>query len=208
MIKNKTAIFKEIEEEILLLDPKTISDERKLVLQPLIEFIQKKVTHQEKVRINFICTHNSRRSILSQVWAQTMAFHFGVKNVFCYSGGTESTAVFPKVIETLQKTGFQIDTHVDGANPIYSIKFEQNEHPIIGFSKTFDNSFNPESEFAAIMTCSRADGDCPFIAGAEKRVPITYEDPKLFDNTPEQNKQYISRSRQIAMEMYYIFSQI
>src|SRR6187399_134299 len=86
----------------------TISDERKAVLQPLTDYIQSKVNMNETVRLNFICTHNSRRSHLSQVWAQTMAFHFGIKNVFCYSGGTEATAMFPKVAETLENQGFQI----------------------------------------------------------------------------------------------------
>ena len=58
------------------------------------------------------------------------------------------------------------------------------------------------------MTCSHADGNCPFIAGAEKRIPITYEDPKLFDNTEQQAAKYEERSLQIATEMLYIFSQI
>jgi arsenate reductase len=208
MMKNQATIFQEIKEYIDQLEPNTIPESRKSVLQPLIEFIQLKASEKQSIRINFICTHNSRRSVFSQVWAQTMASYFGVNNLFCYSGGTECTAVFPKVIETLQKTGYHIDTHSNDTNPIYSIKFGKNEHPLISFSKTFDDPFNPESEFAAIMTCSSADGDCPFIAGAEKRIPITYEDPKLFDDTPEQDEQYMSRSQQIATEMYYIFSKI
>ena len=65
-----------------------------------------------------------------------------------------------------------------------------------------------KDEFAAIMTCSQADGGCPFIAGAEKRIPITFEDPKAFDNTPQQKEKYEERSFQIATEMFYVFSQI
>jgi arsenate reductase len=128
--------------------------------------------------------------------------------VFCYSGGTEATAMFPLVSKTLAKQGFQIKIISEGNNPIYSIKFSENEHPVIGFSKTFDNDFNPKSEFAAIMTCSSADKGCPFIAGAEKRIPITFEDPKAFDNTPQQAEKYEERSLQIANEMFYVFSKI
>ncbi len=73
-----------------------------------MEFIQSKVSYQQEIRLNFICTHNSRRSHLSQIWAQTMAHYFDIKNVFCYSGGTETTALFPMVAETLQNSGFQI----------------------------------------------------------------------------------------------------
>ncbi len=58
------------------------------------------------------------------------------------------------------------------------------------------------------MTCSQADEGCPFIAGAEVRIPITFEDPKKSDNTPEQTQVYAERSLQIAAEMLYVFSSI
>lgn len=208
MTSIKTILFPTIENVIATLQFESISDERKIVLQPLIDFIQRKASNNQEIRLNLICTHNSRRSHLSQVWAQTAAAHYGIKNVFCYSGGTEATAMFPMVAKTLAKQGFQIKTIAEGNNPIYTIKYAENEHPIIGFSKTYDDDFNPQSEFVAIMTCSQADGGCPFIAGAEKRIPITFEDPKAFDNTPQQAEKYKERSLQIATEMFYVFSQI
>src|SRR5690606_27605026 len=204
----KSDLFPEIKTTIKALNPHTISEERKATLQPLIDFIQLKVLNNRQVRINFICTHNSRRSHLSQVWAQTMANYFNIKNVFCYSGGTEATALFPLVAETVRNSGFQIKMISSDENPIYSIKFSDKAHPIIGFSKTLDDDFNPKSGFAAVMTCSQADGGCPFIAGAEKRIPITFEDPKVFDNTPQQAEKYKERSLEIATELYYVFSQI
>ncbi|HAI40930.1 MAG TPA: protein-tyrosine-phosphatase [Maribacter sp.] len=198
----------EIAQFISSLSTDSITEERKEVLQPLINFIQQKTTANSAIRINFICTHNSRRSHLSQVWAQTMATYFNIKNVNCYSGGTEATALFPMVAETLKNQGFQIQKLSETSNPVYAIKFSENEHPVIGFSKSYEDPFNPTSEFAAVMTCSQADGGCPFIAGAEKRVPITFEDPKAFDNTPQQAEKYAERSIQIATELFYIFSQI
>tara|TARA_R110000868_G_scaffold304437_9_gene565094 strand:- start:9209 stop:9847 length:639 start_codon:yes stop_codon:yes gene_type:complete len=204
----KSILFPEIEDVIKGLNPKTISEERKSVLQPLTDFIQSNSSKNQKIRINFICTHNSRRSHLSQVWAQTMANYFNIENVFCYSGGTEATALFPMVVETLQNSGFQIKTISTNENPIYSIKYSDNEHPIIGFSKKLDDDFNPKSEFVAIMTCDSANEACPFVLGAKKRIPITFEDPKVFDNTPQQAEKYNERSLQIATEMFYVFSQI
>lgn len=204
----KPTMFSEIEQVIKGLNPQTISTERKAILQPLTEFIQSKVSNQQDIRINFICTHNSRRSHLSQVWAQTLAYHFNIKNVFCYSGGTESTALFPIVAETLRNSGFQIKTISKSENPVYSIKYTYNQHPIIGFSKRLNDDFNPKSEFAAIMTCDSANEACPFVSGAEKRIPITFEDPKAFDNTPQQAEKYNERSLQIATELFYVFSQI
>jgi len=201
-------VFPEIKEVVSSFNFETITIERKNILQPLIDFIQSKSDAALAIRLNLICTHNSRRSHLSQVWAQTAAYYYNVKNVSCYSGGTEATALFPKVAEMLSKSGFRIKKIAEGKNPVYAIKFASNENPVIGFSKTYDDAFNPETGFAAIMTCSQADGGCPFIAGAEKRIPITFEDPKVFDNSPEQDAKYTERSLQIAAEMFYVFSQI
>ncbi|HEA23309.1 MAG TPA: protein-tyrosine-phosphatase [Pricia antarctica] len=204
----KPTVFSEIENLIKSLHPETISNERKTVLQPLTDFIQSKISECKEIRMNFICTHNSRRSHLLQVWAQTMSNYFNIKNVFCYSGGTEATALFRMVAETLQNSGFQINKISKNENPVYSITYSDNEHPIIGFSKKLDDDFNPKSEFAAIMTCDSANEACPFVPGAVKRIPITFEDPKAFDNTPQQAEMYNERSLQIATEMFYVFSQI
>lgn len=204
----KPTLFSKIEQVIKGLNSQTISEERKTILQPLIDFIQSKISNHQEIRINFICTHNSRRSHLAQVWAQKMANYFNIKNVFCYSGGTEITAVFPEIIEALQKAGFQIQVLSESTNSIYSIKYGENALPIIGYSKKYDDFFNPKSDFAAVMTCSSADEDCPFVTGAEKRIPITFEDPKAFDNTPQQAEKYNERSLQIATELFYVFSQL
>ncbi len=190
------------------IDVQSISEERKAVLQPLIDFIQQKVNDRQDININFICTHNSRRSHLSQVWAQVASAHFNIPNVHCYSGGTEETSLFPKVAETLTNQGFNIFKIADTNNPVYAIKYSDNALPVIGFSKKYDSPFNPVSAFTAIMTCSQADDGCPFIAGAEKRIPITFEDPKISDNTLEQSQVYAERSLQIATEMFYVFSKV
>ena len=201
-------LYKTIEDTLNSLDVSTISAERKEILQPLIAYIQNKMDNNAVVNLNFICTHNSRRSHLSQVWTQTMAHYFNISKVFCYSGGTEATALFPSAAKALESSGFKIDTLSKESNPVYAIKFSEVAHPVIGFSKTYDHSFNPSSQFAAIMTCSSADKGCPFISGAEKRIPITFEDPKAFDNTPLQAEKYIERSHQIATELKYVFSKL
>lgn len=185
-----------------------ISNQRKLILKPLIDYIQNKNSNNETIRLNFICTHNSRRSHLSQIWAQTMAKHFGINNVFCYSGGTEATAMFPKVAETLENQGFEIQKLSETSNPVYAIKFAENENPVICFSKTYDNNFNPKNDFGAIMTCSNADVGCPVVLGAQARFAIKYEDPKVFDDTALQTQKYAERSLEIAQEMWWIFKNI
>ena len=197
-----------IKEIIAQLSTENIYEERKNILQPLVEFIQYKISKNEEIRLNFICTHNSRRSHLSQIWAQTMARFFGVKNVFCYSGGTEATAMFPKVAETLQNQGFEILKLSETENPVYAVKFAENEHAIICFSKKYNDDFNPKSEFAAILTCDSADENCPIVYGAEARIPIKYKDPKSSDGTPEMNETYFNRSLEIATELKFVFENI
>ncbi|MDC6366147.1 MULTISPECIES: protein-tyrosine-phosphatase [Flavobacteriaceae] len=208
MKTNQSILLNKIEETILGLDIQTISTERKESLQPLITYIKDKVLLNQPINLNFICTHNSRRSHLSQVWAQTLANYFGFKNITCYSGGTEATALFPMAAETLQTTGFEISKLSETDNPVYSIKYAENQHPIIGFSKTYDNDFNPKFGFGAIMTCDSANEACPMVMGAENRFPITYKDPKAFDGTPQQAEKYMERSIQIATELFYVFSQV
>jgi len=185
-----------------------LNQERKAILQPLVAFLQKSIATKASIRLNFICTHNSRRSHLSQIWAQTMAHYFGIDKVSCYSSGTEATAVYPKIIETLQAVGFEISTIQAASNSVYAIKFDANEAPIICFSKTIDAPFNPQSQFAAIMTCTQADLGCPYVAGASARISLPFEDPKAFDNSPDVLVHYEARSRQIATELFYVFSQL
>lgn len=201
-------MFDTLQETINQIATVAVSEERKEMLDVLVEYIQSKVNANEEIRLNFICTHNSRRSHLSQIWAQTMAFHFGIKNVFCYSGGTEANAMFPKVSETLINQGFQIQQLSQEQNPVYAVKFDDNQYPIICFSKAYFHDFNPKSNFGAIMTCSSADEGCPMVFGAEVRFPIKYDDPKAFDGTDVMNEKYAERSLQIASEMHYVFSQI
>lgn len=201
-------LLKPIRVYIEALDTTNLSEERKTVLQPLIDYINSKKKEEKPIQLNFICTHNSRRSHLAQIWTQTMAEYFRIKNITCYSGGTEATAVYPMVVETLENTGFEISKEGDSKNPVYSIKYALEKTPMIAFSKKYDDQANPAASFAAIMTCSQADEGCPFVVGSEKRISVMYEDPKISDGTPQQQEVYAARSEQIAIEMKFVFSQI
>lgn len=201
-------LFQKLLTQINNIDEKSVIDQRKIILQPLIDYINLKHDNREEVRLNFICTHNSRRSHLAQVWAQTIAQYFNLRQVFCYSGGTESTSMYTAAVKALKQFGFEIDVIADNDNPVYSIKYSLNQSPIIGFSKCFDHPFNPKTDFAAILTCSDADEGCPFIEGADVRIPMTFEDPKAYDNTNLQSEKYIQRGLQIATELKYVFSKV
>ncbi|WP_420576876.1 low molecular weight phosphatase family protein [Ekhidna sp.] len=184
------------------LDLQSIAESRKETLNQVVQYI-KKTDHP---KLNFICTHNSRRSHLSQIWAQTMAHHFGVK-VETFSGGTEATAFHPNAVAAIEKVGFVVKKS-DGANPRYEVKFSDEASPMACYSKTFDDPVNPSSGFAAIMTCSEADSECPIVFGADTRIKLFYEDPKVSDGSGNEEKVYGERCRQIATEMMFVFQQI
>lgn len=203
-------LYPKIRSVITALRTDSIDAKRIPALQQLAAYIQERRNDGKTIRLNFICTHNSRRSHLAQIWAQTLSHYFGITNVECYSGGTAVTAVYPVIAETLKTTGFNIRTISDSGsnNPVYSIKYGANEMPVVGFSKTYDHQFNPAADFAAILTCSHADKNCPVIPNANLRLALPYEDPKEYDNSPLQTAKYRERSEQIATEMYYVFSAI
>lgn len=202
-------MFEKLEQSINNIPVANPSKERKVLLTQLKDAIKTAITNNGVADLNFICTHNSRRSHLSQIWAQVAAYHYGFgREVRCYSGGTEATALFPAVAETLEGQGFSILTLSKGDNPVYAIKYAAESPAVIGFSKAYHHPFNPESGYIAVMTCDSANEACPVVTGAATRIPLTFEDPKLFDHTPEQMSKYLERSEQIAGEMLWIFNEL
>ena len=184
----------------------TISNERKEVLEVLINYIKEKIISGKKPLLNFICTHNSRRSQLSQIWAKTVADYYKI-DVGCFSGGIEVTAFNERAVASLRRNGFKVNS-IGEINPKYQVYYGQDSKPIIAFSKLFNDAFNPSELFAAVMTCDHADENCPFVPYSERRISLTYDDPKVFDNTALELKKYDERSLQIASEMLYVFKKV
>ena len=199
-------MFEKIRQVIDKIDFTSISEERKTELALLTQFIQIKKDSNSPVLLNFICTHNSRRSQFSQVWAQVAADYYNIETK-CFSGGVEETAFNERAIASLEQFGFEITKQGEN-NPHYTVSWKKEGTPLVMFSKMYDDSVNPNSGFAAIMTCSHADENCPFVAGCEKRIPIRYEDPKNYDDTPLESAFYDYRSFEIATELFYTFSKI
>jgi arsenate reductase (thioredoxin) len=193
--------------EKLILRFGQITPERKAVLTALTNFIRQSGKGQT-VYLNFICTHNSRRSHIAQLWAQAAAHHFQVKDIVCLSGGTEATAFNPRAVKAMQEAGFGITIEKPGDNPVYQVSYSSEASSIMVFSKKYDDVFNNNPGFAAVMTCSHADENCPLVLGAKARIAITYDDPKEFDGTPLESTKYAERVEQIGTEMLYAFSQV
>jgi arsenate reductase len=203
-------IYKNIDKTIkgFKISYKNITNERKNLLAGFAEYISTKLKKRKEINLIFICTHNSRRSIMSQIWAQTAAEYFNIPNIKCYSGGTESTAFNPRAVEAMKRIGFDIEQKDKTNNPLYLVHYAEGKLPIKCFSKVYSDMFNPQKDFAAIMTCSDADANCPVVIGADARFPINYDDPKEFDNTELEEKKYTERVNQIGIEMFFTFSKV
>lgn len=177
-----------------------IPENRKVILDKFKDYIQNKLEIGETPRLNFICTHNSRRSQFSQIWAQTAAAFFAI-DVECFSGGVELTAFNERAVASILRCGFKVEKEGE-INPKYTVYYDTKSKPIVAFSKLFDDTPSP---FVAVMTCAHADENCPFIPAAECRIPVRYDDPKAFDDTALEAEKYDERSIQIASEMFYVF---
>jgi arsenate reductase len=180
-----------------------IPEERKKTLQRLADFIKQK---EEDINLVFICTHNSRRSHISQIWAQAAATHYNIRNLKTYSGGTEATAFNPNAVAAMNAVGFKIDKLSNDPNPVYEVRYSGNEPSIKVFSKKYDDDSNPKKDFCAIMTCSDADAGCPVVTGAAARISLPFKDPKGSDGTAEETASYAECVNQIGREILYAFS--
>ena len=200
-------VYSELQSFIEKAKNESVPEDRQNLLKPLIEYVQSVYNQQGHVNLNFVCTHNSRRSQLSQVWAKVFAELHDIK-VNAFSGGVEVTACHQNTVESLKRAGLRVNKLEAGDNPRYEVSYAQDEAPLVLFSKKVENEVNPTQDFAAIMTCDHANETCPFIAGASRRIPITYQDPKQFDGTQKESAAYDERSLQIAAEMNFVFSNI
>ena len=207
----------------------SISTERKETLDQISEMISGCLEHNQDANLTFICSHNSRRSHMSQVWSQTAAYYYGVDRVFTFSGGTEATACNVRTVSALQRAGFSImdekgvawegpgknpgdhDEDHGGpgdGNPVYLIRYAENRPPMKAYSKLYNEGDNPREDYIALMCCSKADMQCPVVDGASSRFAIHYSDPGECDDTDEETAVYDERCREIAREMFYIMSHV
>jgi len=184
-----------------------IPEARKPVIGQLTEYLQSCLDSKRDANLNFICTHNSRRSQFGQVAAHLATHYYPLLKANAFSGGTEVTAFNERAVAAVKRIGLEVSSN-NSENPVYELNFSSNRNPITAFSKVYDDSTNTSSDFAAIMTCSHADDNCPHIPGALTRIPLRYEDPKAFDDTALEVTKYDERLFEISTEIFYAFSQL
>lgn len=200
------SFFPSINTFIESLGKNTLSNERQNLLQALVIYILGQIGNKQPIQLIFICTHNSRRSQMTEVWAQMAAQYFQIP-AHCFSGGTVTSEVHSNTIRTLADTGFKISKS-NGSNPKYKVYFSEQHQPIILTSKLYNDPLNPKEGFAAVMTCADADESCPIVLGATARIPVLYEDPGKWDHTELEKIKYSDLNIQIASEIFWVFEKV
>ncbi|MEO1053973.1 MAG: protein-tyrosine-phosphatase [Bacteroidota bacterium] len=179
-----------------------VDEDRKANLKEIGDFLLKEIEEDGRTDVIIICTHNSRRSHISQAWLQTAAVYYGIDGVQVFSGGLEETAFHPNALAALERAGFNISGVQSKGNPVYTLS--NGTATYVMYSKKYTDGQNPQKDFAAIMVCSEADKSCPTVQGADARFSLPFEDPRYYDNTPSQEMKYNETVRLIAREMFYL----
>lgn len=194
-----------MENTILTQDP-----ERLQKLTYLAEAITQQLKSKQKSEVVVICTHNSRRSHIGQVMLRKAAVEFGLNGIVTYSGGTEATAMNERVAKAFEEHGFDVYKKDNGDNPLYTLAWgESDDDRLEGIhSKVYDDIENPQSDFIALIVCSSADSNCPFVKGAAHRIYLPYEDPKNHDDTDQEATAYLNKIIEIGAEMRYVVEKV
>ncbi len=200
-------INRSIKDFISNLNLDTIPANKINAIEALTNILKKNIDLNIKSKLNFICTHNSRRSQLCQVWSDTMSSYYGFSNILSYSGGTETTEVNKNIIDTLIDTGFSIKKNKDFINPIYFVNNGLKKN-IKLFSKSYTDNFNPSEKFIAVINCSSADKSCTYVEGASERIYLPFNDPGEHDKTRLKCKKYRVSNIEIASSMKHLYLNI
>ena len=145
--------------------------------------------------IVFICTHNSRRSIFCEVWANILANKY-LKNINFYSAGTERTSIHNEVIKSFSRLG---------------IKTKENTIQIGETSIILKSKILKElklDSFISIFTCGEAEESCPIDRRSQINIPLLFDDPKRYDGLKNERIEYDKTCSLIAKKLNFIIKRI
>ena len=113
------------------------------------------------------------------------------------SAGAVRTKVHKQIYKSFERVGVKVDENS-------SINIET--MTISPFSKTLTEV--KEKEFMSIMTCAESEKSCPVDPRSLINLQLFYDDPKRYDNTPEEAEEYDKTSFMIASQINFILKNI
>lgn len=112
------------------------------------------------IRVLFVCTHNSARSIM----AEALLREKGGDRYEVYSAGTEAAEVRPLTLRVLQEAGL----------PTADLR-----------SKSVDEFAGQRFDYV-ITVCDSARQNCPVFPGEGERLHWGYDDPSVVEGSKEE----------------------
>ena len=182
-----------------------IPDERKADLARLADYIRQRQAGDGGARITFICTHNSRRSHLAQVWAQVAAYYYAVPRCPPIPAARRS----PRSTRERQRP---FNVPVCGSrptNPPQPIRAIEWRPVIAGRRSSVTRSGLtklpiPRAASPPCLTAPKPTRPARWSAVAICDCRSAMMTPKAADGTAEEAAVYDQRSRQIGREMLYV----
>ena len=134
----------------------------------------------KKLRVLFVCTHNSARSQMAEGFLR----EYGGGRFEAFSAGTEGTAVRPEAIRAMAEVGIDISGHE---------------------SKTVDRFLG--QPFAWVITvCDQAREACPVFPGAEETAHWGFDDPSAATGGDDERMAVFRRVRDEIARRVRIFA--
>jgi arsenate reductase len=118
------------------------------------------MSNSKKIRVLFLCTHNSARSQIAEGLLREM----GANEFEVYSAGTEATLVRPLAIKSMAEIGIDISQQRSKVLTEY-------------LQQPFDY---------VITVCDQANESCPIFPGASHRLHWSFPDPSKATGSEEQ----------------------
>ena len=185
---------------------KKIPEERRYRLNEIADYIKNQKEQKQAVNLLFIGSNQSATSGCRI--PQVAAFYYRVDEVSTFSAGINPGEIRENAIFALERAGFIIYKNVVNGGTLYKVKYSYNLAPTVVFPKKINHVRNPRSNFMAVMTDANADLNLPIVKGTVYRLFIDYNDPIGADGTENEKEVYDESCRQMALEMFYVFSQL
>src|ERR687889_706820 len=123
----------------------------------------------EKIKVLFLCTHNSARSQM----AEGLLRHLAGERFEVMSAGTVATQVRPLAVRAMDELGIDISSHESTNMARY-------------LGEPFDY---------VITVCDEANEACPFFPGAAERLHWSLPDPAAAKGTEEDRLEFFRSVR-------------
>lgn len=185
-----------------------ISEDRRYRLNEIIYFLEEQRENNVPRQLIFISTNQSSVSQMAQTWSKAAAYYFGFPNFQSFSGGIKPHEISLNTIISMEKAGFIIyKSDVEGIG-VYRVKYSYNLNPIVVFPKKIRHKKNPYTDFMAVFVEENADVNISNIKGTYHRLLLNYNDPVGYEGSGLEDQMYEESCKKVAIEMFYIFSQL